>query len=68
MDGKRDDEIVLFISDAETGRYLFNPAALRALGVDPAKASQCGYDSLSFPLPGGRQEHGSLRETHSKKG
>jgi hypothetical protein len=52
MKEKRDDRIVLFVRDAKTGRYVFNAEALEALGVDPAKASQYGYDSLSFRLPG----------------
>ena len=34
------DHIPLFIRDEKTGRYSFNAKALRALGVDPAEASQ----------------------------
>jgi hypothetical protein len=37
------DQIALFIRDEKTGRYSFNAEALRALGVDPAEASDRGH-------------------------
>jgi hypothetical protein len=34
---KSDEEIVLFVRDEETGRFLFNDRAVQALGLDPIK-------------------------------
>jgi hypothetical protein len=33
----------LFVRDERTGRHAFNAQALKALGIDPAKARDRGY-------------------------
>ena len=38
-----DEEISFFLRDEQTGRYLFNATAPRALGVNPVQAQQRGY-------------------------
>ena len=43
MDRKSDEEIRLFVRHEQTGRFLFNDRALRALGLDPAQLQQRGY-------------------------
>ena len=43
MSQNSNDHITLFIRNEKTGRYSFNEKALRALGVDPAEASDRGY-------------------------
>ena len=43
MAENRDIQITLFIRDEKTGRYTFNPKALKALGIDPAVARELGY-------------------------
>ncbi len=43
MERKSDEEICLFVRDDQTGRFLFNAKALRALGIDPVDAQQRGY-------------------------
>jgi hypothetical protein len=45
---KSDNQVILFIRDERTGRYVFNAKALQALGVDPAEARERGY-SLKEP-------------------
>jgi len=35
--------ICLFLSDEQTGRFLFNAKALQALGINLVDAQQCGY-------------------------
>ena len=37
------EEISIFLRDEETGRFVFNPAALLALGIEPTEAQQRGY-------------------------
>jgi hypothetical protein len=48
---KSDEEIVLFVRDEQTGRFLFNGRAVRALGLDPIQL-QRGY-----PVYGPKTEH-----------
>jgi hypothetical protein len=43
MSQNSNDHIALFVRDEKTGRYSFNAEALRALGVDPAEASDRGH-------------------------
>ena len=43
MGRKSDEEICLFVRDEQTGRFLFNAEALRALGINPVEAQQRGY-------------------------
>ena len=43
MERKSDEEISLFVRDAQTGRFHFNANALHALGINPMQAQQCGY-------------------------
>jgi len=43
MDRKSDEEIILFVRDERTGRFLFNDRAVQALGLDPIQLHQCGY-------------------------
>lgn len=43
MENKTDKEIYLFVRDEQTGRFLFNAKALRALGINPVEARQRGY-------------------------
>ena len=43
MKPKLDQEICLFLRDQQSGRYLFNPTALQALGINPTEARQRGY-------------------------
>ena len=43
MKPKLDEEICLFLRDEQSGRFLFNPTALQALGINPTEARQCGY-------------------------
>jgi len=38
-----DEEISLFVRDEQSGRFLFNPKALQALGINPVEAQQRGY-------------------------
>ena len=38
-----DEEICLFLRDEQSGRFLFNPTALQALGINPTEARQRGY-------------------------
>jgi hypothetical protein len=43
METKSDEEICLFVRDEQSGRFLFNATALRALGINPVEAEQRGY-------------------------
>ena len=43
MERKSDEEICLFVRDEQTGRFLFNAKALRALGINLVEAQQRGY-------------------------
>jgi hypothetical protein len=43
MDRTSDKEIILFVRDEQTGRFLFNERAVQALGLDPIQWHQCGY-------------------------
>ncbi len=43
MEKNSDGEICLFIRDEETGHYMFNAEALKALGIDPVHLQQRGY-------------------------
>jgi hypothetical protein len=43
MDRKPDEEIILFVRDEHTGRFLFNDRAVQALGLDPIQLHQRGY-------------------------
>ena len=43
MSEKSNEEISLFVRDDVSGRYVFNAEALRALGVDLAKAQAQGF-------------------------
>jgi hypothetical protein len=43
MERKTDEEICLFVRDEQSGRFLFNANALRALGINPVEAQQRGY-------------------------
>ena len=43
MPQNSDNHIALFIRDEKTGRYTFNPKALKVLGIDPALARKRGY-------------------------
>jgi hypothetical protein len=43
MDRKSDEEIILFVRDEQTGRFLFNDRAMQALGLDPVQLPQRGY-------------------------
>ena len=43
MERKSDEEISLFVRDEQSGRFLFNAKALRALGLSPADVQQRGY-------------------------
>lgn len=54
METKSDEEIRLFVRDEQSGRFLFNAKALRALGINPVEAEQRGY-----PL----KEQSALAET-----
>jgi hypothetical protein len=48
------DQIALFVRDERTGRRAFNVNALKALGIDPAEARDCGYplkDSEEVSMP-----------------
>jgi hypothetical protein len=38
-----DQEVCLFLRNEQSGRFLFNPTALQALGINPAEARQRGY-------------------------
>ena len=42
MERNSDEEICLFIRDDETGRYMFNAEALKALGIDPSEMWERG--------------------------
>jgi hypothetical protein len=44
---KLGEEICLFVSDEQTGRFLFNAEALQALGINPVEARQRGYPMRS---------------------
>jgi hypothetical protein len=39
MERKSDEEICLFVRDEQTGRFVFNAKALRALGINPVESS-----------------------------
>jgi hypothetical protein len=43
MQENSDDQLALFVRDEKTGRRAFNAQALKALGIDPAKARDRGY-------------------------
>ena len=43
MKSKLDEEICLFVRDAQTRRFLFNAESLEALGINPVEAQQRGY-------------------------
>jgi hypothetical protein len=43
MERKSDEENVLFVRDEQTGRFLFNDRAVKALGLAPIKLRQRGY-------------------------
>ena len=43
MQEKPNEQVSLFVRDRITGRYLFNPEALLALGINPADAQERGY-------------------------
>jgi hypothetical protein len=43
MQEKPNEQVRLFIRDQTTGRHMFNPEALRALGIDPAEAQERGF-------------------------
>jgi len=43
MPEKPEEQVKLFIRDRTTGRHLFNPEALRALGINPAEAQERGF-------------------------
>jgi hypothetical protein len=43
MQEKPNEQVRLFIRDQATGRHLFNPEALRALGINPAEAQERGF-------------------------
>jgi len=43
MEGKSGEEICLFVRDEQTGRFLFNATAMKALGFDPAQMQERGY-------------------------
>ena len=43
MERKSAKEICLFVRDEKSGRFLFNPEALEALGISPTKVQQRGY-------------------------
>jgi len=49
MDKKSGDDISLFVRDKQTGRFLFNAEALKALGIDPLEAQQRGYPMKAQP-------------------
>jgi hypothetical protein len=43
MQEKSNEQVSLFVRDRITGRHLFNPAALLALGINPAEAEERGF-------------------------
>ena len=43
MQEKPNEQVRLFIRDQTTGRHMFNPEALRALGIDPEEAQERGF-------------------------
>jgi hypothetical protein len=43
MKRKFHEEICLFLRNEQSGRCLFNPTALQALGINPTEARQRGY-------------------------
>jgi hypothetical protein len=43
MQEKPNEQIRLFVRDQTTGRHLFNPEALRALGINPEEAQERGF-------------------------
>jgi hypothetical protein len=43
MERNSDEEICLFSRDEQTGHYMFNAEALKALGIDPVELRQRGY-------------------------
>ena len=43
MQENSNDQVALFVRDRRTGRHAFNAQALKALGIDPAKARDRGY-------------------------
>jgi hypothetical protein len=42
MKPKLDEEICLFLRDEQSGRFLFNPTVLQALGINPRKLGNAG--------------------------
>jgi hypothetical protein len=49
MERQSDAEINLFVRDEQTGHIHFNAKALRALGINPKQAQQCGYLLKDLP-------------------
>ena len=43
MQIETDAEVSLFVRDRVTGRLLFNPKAIEALGLSPTELAQRGY-------------------------
>ena len=43
MQIEADTEVSLFVRDRATGRLLFNPKAIDALGLSPTELAQRGY-------------------------
>jgi hypothetical protein len=43
MQQNSDDQHALFVRDERNRRHAFNAQALKALGIDPAKARDRGY-------------------------
>ena len=43
MQVQDDSELPIFIRDQGTGRLVFNPKAVMALGLSPDDMAQCGY-------------------------
>ena len=47
-----DTEVSLFVRDRATGRLVFNPEAIKALGLSPAELSERGFpldDAIASP-------------------
>ena len=58
MQEKIVEQVNLFIRDQITGRHMFNPEALRVLGIDPEEAQSRGFEitrTASVPEPEMRQ-------------
>ena len=43
MPERSNEEISIFLRDEELGRFVFNPTALLALGINPTEAQRRGY-------------------------